>query len=79
MVHSVRMVHPIMQELCREAVRANLDRKWVVRVEHESCGHERTQRQREEQDAGDKLATPLTCETCAHVLQEIAVSPTSLF
>lgn len=79
MMHSVRMVHPMMEELCREAIGANLERKWVVRPEHESCGHERTQRQRKEQDAGDKLATPLTCQTRAHVLQEIAVCRTSLF
>jgi hypothetical protein len=60
MMHAVPMSHPVMQQLCREAVGANLEGKWVVCRRHEPRRHERTKRQRNEQDAGDKLATALT-------------------
>jgi len=78
MVHAVLMIHPGMQQLCRETVGANLQGKWVVRRRHEARGYEGTKRKRHEQDAGDELAAALTCGTGAHVLQEVFVCPASL-
>lgn len=46
---------------------------------HEARRHKRTQRQRDDQDAGDELATPLKCVTRAHVYQDIIVRGASLF
>jgi hypothetical protein len=61
-----------MQQLCREAVGADLEGKSVIRRRHEPGGDERAHRQRDNQYAGDKLATALTHEALGHGLQDIA-------
>ena len=48
MVHSVRMIHSVMQELCREAVGANFEGQCAICRRHEARGNERTKRQRDE-------------------------------
>jgi hypothetical protein len=73
------MVHAVMKELRREAFGANFEGKSVVRRGHKPGRHERTKRQRNQQDADDKLAAALGCESGAHVLPEPVTRGTSLF
>ena len=84
MRHGTRMVrtdsvsHVVMQELRREALGADFEDKRMVRSRHESRRHERTKRERNQQDAGDKLMAALMCDTGAHVLPEPVTPYTSL-
>lgn len=60
-VHTVSMIRAAMKELRRKTFRTNCEGKWVVRRRHEPSRHECTKRERNQQDAGDQLATAWMC------------------